>query len=352
MTIQKAADIHYIRENHDMKTRIKPLQWLLILFFPFFLLLFALEYYRENRYPVFTIIILPDTQYYTSKYHHLFKSQTEWIRENKSALHIRFVFHEGDVTEHNTANEWNHASDCMALLDGEVPYAIAPGNHDMGYNANTRNTQHFNTYFGIRRFRDCCWFGDVFEPGKMDNCYHCFTAGGSQYLILVLEFAPRNKVLSWANSIIEQYPEHRVIVLTHMYLYSDNTLHGSKKSHLWQPGAYGVGRSREGANDGVEIWNKLIRKHKNISFVFCGHTLNDGNGLLISEGDHGNKVYQMLVNYQMQKEGGGGYLRRIEFNPNNDTVTIQSYSPYHDLYIIDQDNDFVLENVELGALKQ
>ena len=43
--------------------------------------------------------------------------------------------------------------------------------------------------------------------------------------------------------------------------------------------------------------------------VFSGHVLNDGQGRRVSEGDYGNKVYQMLSNYQMQTNGGNGFLR-------------------------------------------
>ncbi|MBN1697606.1 MAG: metallophosphoesterase [Spirochaetales bacterium] len=334
-----------------MNARIKSLPLMLLLFLLLFMILLSVEFYRENLYPTFTVIVLPDTQYYTFRYPHLFDAQTRWIRENKSAMNILFAFHEGDVTDHNTREEWERASKSMELLDGEVPYAIAPGNHDTGRNANTRNTALFNRYFGVWRYRDCPWFGGLYEEGKMDNCYHYFNAGRLRYLVLVLEFAPRDRVLEWANTVVERHPEHRVIIITHLYLYSDNTLHGSKRSHAWAPAAYGVGRSAEGANDGVRMWDKLVRRHKNISFVFCGHTLNDGNGILVSKGDHGNTVYQMLINYQMNPEGGGGYLRSIEINPNTNSVSIQSYSPYHDLYIIDENNEFILSGAEVGAVK-
>ena len=61
----------------------------------------------------------------------------------------------------------------------------------------------------------------------MDNCYHFFSAGGVDWLVFSLEFGPRNEVLAWANQVATNYPNRRVIVLTHTHIYSDNTLHGS-----------------------------------------------------------------------------------------------------------------------------
>src|SRR5690242_12038852 len=78
----------------------------------------------------FSIVILPDTQYYSAYYPAIFTSQTQWILNNRSSRNIAFVIHEGDITNTNTNAEWQNASTSMGMLDGTVPYIVVPGNHD------------------------------------------------------------------------------------------------------------------------------------------------------------------------------------------------------------------------------
>lgn len=85
-------------------------------------------------------------------------------------------------------------------------------------------------------------------------------------------------------------------------------------------------------------------------FVFSGHVLNDGTGMLVSEGIHGNKVYQMLANYQGGVEGtengGNGFLRLIKIDPRNSTISVQTYSPYVNKYKTESDQQFTFEKVK------
>jgi len=78
-------------------------------------------------------------------------------------------------------------------------------------------------------------------------------------------------------------------------------------------------------NDGDEIWEKLVRKHRNIFLVLIGHILNDGLGKLTSIGDKGNQVHQILANYQMKKNGGNGWLRIMKFLPAENKIIIPEF---------------------------
>jgi hypothetical protein len=93
------------------------------------------------------------------------------------------------------------------------------------------------------------------------------------------------------------------------------------------------------------MWEKLISRYPNILMVCSGHVLNSGTGRLVSEGRHGNKVYQMLANYQMLEKGGNGFLRLIDIDPANKRITVRTYSPYLNEYRTDDENSFVFENV-------
>ena len=290
----------------------------------------------------FTLIILPDTQFYTYQYYNnldMFESQIRWTLDQKDASNVVFVIHEGDCTQFNVAPEWLNFRRYMRLLDGVIPYAVAVGNHD-GLGTPYEDTALFNQYFPVSSYQNLPTFGGVFEPGKMDNCYHLFNAGGVDWLVLVLEFGPRDPVLDWANEVVASHPDRRVILGIHTHIYTDDTLHGSSPTHFWTPTSYGR------TNNGPEVWDKFLRKHANISFVFNGHVLNDGAGRLVGIGDHGNKVYQMLANYQTLPNGGNGWLRVVQFIPEQDKFTVSTFSPALRHYFVNDKQQF--EYSDLG----
>ena len=295
----------------------------------------------------FSVVVLPDTQYEAESYPQVYNSQTQWIVDNMDTLNIVFVLHEGDITNDNGTTQWTRASAAMAILDGNVPYAASVGNHDLGPSggATTRDTQ-FNSYFPPSRFSS---LGGVYEAGHSENSYHYFTAGGIDWLVLALEFGPRAKILEWANGVIAANPHRRVIIVTHNYMYSDDTRVGTGDS--WNPHTYvlcsSVSDPNEECNDGEEMWTNCVKLHENMSFVFSGHICNDGIGTLVSAGDYGNSVYQMLANYQNDPHGGDGWLRIVTFSPEEDKVSIKTYSPYLNQYRTGADNQFEFLNVDL-----
>src|SRR4029079_1748115 len=78
----------------------------------------------------FTLVALPDTQYYSAGYPSTFTSQTQWILNNRLSKNIVYVLHEGDLVDSDSAVQWSNANNSLSLLDGIVPYALVPGNHD------------------------------------------------------------------------------------------------------------------------------------------------------------------------------------------------------------------------------
>ena len=291
----------------------------------------------------FTLVALPDTQYYTHEIsggtREIFTAQTQWIVNHKDDSNIVFVLHEGDITDDNNAPEWTNAKTSISLLDGVVPYALAVGNHD-GLNQSQNLTALFNQFFPLSQFQNLPTFGGVFESNRMDNCYHLFSAGGVDWLLFSLEFGPRNVVLTWANQIATNYPNRRVIMLTHTHVYCDNTLQGSSTNQQWLP-VRDYGRE----NNGTDVWEKFIRHHANMAFTFNGHVLGTGTGRLVGVADYGNQVFQMLANYQMDMFGGSGYLRIIQFFPNQDTMSVTAYSPFLDSWLTDTNNQFTYTNL-------
>ena len=298
----------------------------------------------------FSIVLLPDTQYYSESYPAVFTSQTQWIVDNEDALRISFMLHEGDITDNNIVSHWNNADTSLSILDGEVPYVLSVGNHDTGSNgsAATRDLTLFNSYFPVSRFPSV---RGIQQTGHMENSYHHFTTGGIDWLVIALEFGPRVKVLDWANTVVTNHPNRRVIIVTHNYMQNDDTRVGTGEGG--NPHNYALCSSATGleaCNDGEEMWTNFVKLHENISFVFSGHITGDGVGTLVSTGNNGNKVYQMLADYQRPVggiDGGGGYLRIVTFCPVQQKVSVQTYSPYLDRYDTAPDQQFEFLNVDL-----
>ena len=101
----------------------------------------------------FTVVLLPDTQYYSEKYPDNYVAQTLWIRDRRKRDNIKFVIHLGDIVQTSTKKpEWKNADRAMRLLDGVVPYSMVPGNHDMV--VKTRDSSLYNEFFSPARFAE------------------------------------------------------------------------------------------------------------------------------------------------------------------------------------------------------
>jgi hypothetical protein len=282
----------------------------------------------------FTIVVLPDTQNYSEKFPNQYLAQTRWIAENCKDRSIACVLHLGDVTNRNSAAEWDNAAKAMDQLDGVVPYFMVPGNHDYSDKGACRDRScGLSAAFPVAKFKDLPTFGGVYdrEPQRLENSFHLFTAGGRDFLSLCLEFGPRKDVVRWANEVVSQHKNRAVILTTHAYIYFDDTRYnwasyGTKQN--WNPHSYGIAKNTEDdVSDGEELWTNLVGKHENFILTLNGHVLGDGLGRMVSTTPGGRDVHQMLVNFQMRPKGGDGWLRLLEFRHDGKTVDICDYSP-------------------------
>ncbi len=282
-----------------------------------------INYQLINDTSSFTIIALPDTQHYSEAYPEIFLSQTQWIVENKDFLNIEFVTHLGDIVQNNDLipEEWIAADAAMSILDDVVPYGVLPGNHDMqaGGQAN-----YYEKHFSSSRYEDQSWWGGSFNQNK--NNYQLFSAGGDEYLILHMQYCPPKDAIDWANGILQEYSERKVIISTHAFLTHDAT----RLSHCQV-------RS-DGDTAPSDMWVRLIKNNTNNFLVLSGHIL----GVSRRSDPQGRIVYQLLANYQSMENGGNGYLRIMAFHPSSNTIRVSTYSPFLDKYLTDSENQFDL----------
>ncbi len=274
----------------------------------------AAEPAPAGRDEVFSVVLLPDTQFYSEKYPATFVSQTMWIRERAKADNIKFVVCLGDIVQNaHIEEEWVRAHMSAWILDGVVPYSSVPGNHDLVVKDKviTRDSALFNKYFGPQRFEKEPWYGGHMGQTN-DNNYCLFRAAGRDFLVLSLEFAPRDESLAWANQICERFPHHNVIVATHSYLNLQGRTTGQAKVDST-------------ANSGQQMWEKLVCQQPNIFMVACGHV--GGVNLLVNQNLFGGQVIEILTDYQNLTEGGQGWLRTMKFVPAENKIYVDAYSP-------------------------
>ena len=271
----------------------------------------------------FSVVLLPDTQNYAEKFPETYVKQTLWIRQQSKMNNIKFVIHLGDIVQNPTKeHEWENAHRAMQMLDGVVPYSVVPGNHDMV--VKERNTTLYNKFFSPTRFKDRKWYGGHLGETN-DNNYCYFEHGKLKFMVISLEFAPRDATLKWAARICQNNPDRRVIIATHCYMRTNGRDTGCATS-------YNVA-----GNSGEDIWQKLVRKQPNIFFVISGHVL--GVGLQTSTNDAGGKVVEMLTDYQGLPNGGDGWLRELTFVPAKNKIQVTTYSP-----LLDKSNDAANES--------
>jgi hypothetical protein len=278
----------------------------------------------------FTLVVVPDTQNYTWKRPELYALQAGWIAANVQRYNIAQVLHVGDITQHNTMEEWAAARRAQSLYSDLVPAAYAAGNHDLGPNGNSEaRGSLFADYISLVDYRRRPGFGGVYdrEPDRTENSYHLFDGGGRQWLLLVLEFAPRDDVVRWANDVVTSHPNRSVILLTHAYLAADGTRFDGRKRPDG-PAFYPLANSPEGSNDGEALWQKLVSRHANFALVISGHV--GIAGYLKSKGLNGNTVHQLVVDYQDIANGGNAWLRLLQFLPDGKTVRVRDYTPLLD----------------------
>jgi hypothetical protein len=296
----------------------------------------------------FTVVVLPDTQYYSSSHPEIFAAQTRWIVEQKSARNVSVALHVGDIVDGaNDPAQWTVANSSLRLMDGLVPYVLVPGNHD----SDSNRVGLIDNYFAPTTMQ---WITNTMTTGQIENNYTLVDIGPQQWLVLGLEFGPRGAVLTWADGVLKAFPTKPAIIVTHAYLYGDGTRYDVAKSGLdpsqpnfqnFIPQWYNY-TPKEGSNDGEEIWQKLIVPNPNVRLVFCGH--DNGAARLTSLRPDGSRVHQMLSDYQWlyagtaDDRGGSGYLRTLEFDYGKKEIRVQTYSPYLDQFMTDDANQFTL----------
>jgi hypothetical protein len=338
--------------------------------------------------PDFSIIVFPDTQYYSGSSISIFQDQVNWVVANQAALNIKMVIGVGDIIDAggypidsygNTVGtcavpppsswqkQWQDAKTTIKILtDHGIYYQPTIGNHDydcQGNRPQSRSATNYLHYFASPTVNPTAYILDS-QGNKTPNFYKTMTIGSTTYMILSLEFYPQSFAIAAANKLISNF-SGPVIVVTHAYLSNDGSgptfastapagsayplcsgFPGSIYSCLLE--SYATYKPA-GGTDGIGLWHSLIGIHQNIFMALSGHIRNPGPG------DYPNvppnngvghvdcsiqswttlcsnpyRPLQMVADYQGQGHGGFfgyGYLRILTVSPSQKKVSVFTYSP-------------------------
>ncbi|MFA7493386.1 MAG: metallophosphoesterase [Proteiniphilum sp.] len=295
-----------------------------------------------------SLVLFPDVQTYVKFDYNqpILDLMVAWVSNNMETLNTKMVLCTGDLVEQNdlfnpngkvanqaSVSQWEAVSSAFGRLDGLLPYILTTGNHDYGILSAENRFTHFDKYFPPNKNRlnqkMLREVGTNVEgrPTLANATYEFVSPHGRKFLVLVLEFAPRDETLEWAKNVIEkeQYSDHTVILLTHSYMDSNN-------NHIVKEGY-----KLSNPNYGEAIWQKLVQPSKNIEMVLAGHIARPDDphahiAFRVDENAAGKKVSQMVFNAQAlgggwHGNGGDGWLRILEFLPDGKTVKVKTFSP-------------------------
>lgn len=266
----------------------------------------------------FQFAVVPDTQLEVLKANDVrLKARNEWLVQQK----VAFVAQTGDLVNWDTAahEQYDRAKTGMDVLtNNKTPYTVAVGNHDtmatgVGGSARPgktweliRDTRTLNSRFSASDFGNV---GGAFEPGKIDNVFATYEAGGKKFMVITLEFNARKEVIAWAGRVAATHPDHNIIISTHSYLTGANTISTSN-------GGYGATTPRY-------VFDNLVSRYPNIKMVFSGH-VGYAAKARVDTGVNGNKVYSFLTTFH---EGSTNPVRMLTVDTAKGTISSTIYAP-------------------------
>lgn len=306
--------------------------------------------WRATPRASFTVVVLPDTQFYTRDFPATYREQTQWIVNNRDTLNVVFVAHEGDIVQGwgNQAH-WVVADSAHDKLDASgIPYSVVPGNHDM---SSSYQATRFDQFFPPRRFAGKRWYRGYLGDSKSGaaqgtgkdkipdagrdrlnkDSYQRVRASGVRLIVINLEMDMPGFAVSWAQRVIDRqtakHPKTEFILVTHTFLLSN----GNRATKPW---------ARSDGTSAEQVWKTLVRPNCNVHLVLSGHY--SAESRRTDQNACGEPVHQVLADYQKRPHGGDGWLRTMTFRPASDTVDVSTYSPTLGRYETDSNSQFSL----------
>ena len=294
-------------------------------------------FYDAELYPAkdYTFAIIPDPQIMTRWRPSSIPSISEYLigYNTKNSGKMALTLCVGDNMDNwDGVNGYSQDQQFTAmktefdrLRNNGIRWATTPGNHDYDDNFNnSRSLTYYNKYFKYDELSTYDYWGGAFEVGQTQNAYYKFEVAGVKYLVISVEFGASDAVLEWANGVVSNHQDHRVIVYSHALMGADGEVITTGKAH--GPATYGYAKVGN-VNNSHQIYEKFILKQKNIFMAFCGHVPTDDIFRKELVGENGNTVSSFLIDAQGVMCGGGdSILSMITIDELNQTVSVNYVS--------------------------
>jgi len=266
----------------------------------------------------FKMIVLTDIQKYYAKANFMLPVVFDWIVAQAVAdPSIKYVLSEGDITDHNYDYEWWYGTNQFYRLDGLVPWTIISGNHDkVGGLALKMNHYFPPAHFSAGTF--AAYTDPTYGPDMGAN-YSTMSAGSLNWLLLNAGDLSHSGQRLFLQAACDTYPNHKAILTTHGLLWDTGILYPDEKN----------------------IFTDVVEGGENVFLAMCGHRY--GEKQLTRKWGSERTVDMLMANFQNGTNGGDGYLRILEFIPNDNRIDFKTYSPYRDNYYVDADSQFSLD---------
>ena len=153
----------------------------------------------------FSIVILPDVQFYTSQTSGgsivTFQAQTQWIADHIESLNIVYAHQIGDFSNNGDSDhaQWERGWTAMQTLEDTskthmplgFPYGVTIGNHDETPTGSASGTtNYYNEYFGVSHFAGRPYYGGHFGSNN-DSHFELFSSGDLGFIAISMTYNDR-----------------------------------------------------------------------------------------------------------------------------------------------------------------
>jgi hypothetical protein len=313
----------------------------------------------------FSIVVIPDTQWYAELAPEVLESQIDWIvaEAGPADENIIYVAHLGDLKDDLSCDnktitagtgasrtEWQIVDQAFSDLDGaNIAYGVVPGNHDFDQLAgdcpdfvNDRPLTIFNSVFGPERFGVMPEYGGNRVMGSNEDNYLLFDSDGIKFIAINLAYkegpdaGPGEPELDWADALLKAHPDRLGIVTSHYFMDANpgNSLgpYGVQvydwlannpnffmmlSAHEFGE-AWLVGTSLRGGMEPVQV---LLQDYQNIDYPGDGDAGTPCNLPNIAGIDFEN------LGSSPCGDRDSGFMRIMRFDVPNHTVNIETFIP-------------------------
>ncbi len=302
-------------------------------------------YYEGDLYPTgdYSFAVMGDTQKLTRANQEAIDSYMDWILDNQKDRKIQAAMQLGDLTDGTGSSSpeewdlfWQRIAGPMKKLQGKLPYFFVPGNHDYKQDSLYRDLTEFNRYFPYEEQAQLSYFGGAYQEGQTQNMYYLLDCGDIPYLFIALEFGADSSVMEWVCRVMEQYPDRRVVLMTHGFLDAAGEMYDDNKylSANWY-------FSRKGypCTSSLDMWEDYLCKYDNLFLILCGHSVTESIAYKELTGDHGNTVMAFRIDPSYIVGGRGLDSVMALFSMDEDENTL-----YLNYYSIDKNKLYNIQN--------